>query len=109
MFICISKSQNIFEVFQTLANINKIVSFDKEIIKTYKENQQIISNEVAEIKIKIKEQEEENQLAIEEKQSEIINAKNEVVAIQKEEENKRNELLALPKRKEKYGYSIRRK
>ena len=87
----ILKSQNIFEVFQNLTNINKIVSFDKEIIKTYKENQQIISNEVAEIKIKIKEQ-EEDQLAIEEKQSEIINAKNEVVAIQKEEENKRNEL-----------------
>ena len=60
--------------------------------------QQIISNEVAEIKIKIKEQ-EEDQLAIEEKQSEIINAKNEVVAIQKEEENKRNELLALQREK----------
>ena len=94
----ILKSQNIFEVFQNLTNINKIVSFDKEIIKTYKENQQIISNEVAEIKIKIKEQ-EEDQLAIEEKQSEIINAKNEVVAIQKEEENKRNKLLALQREK----------
>ena len=47
---------------------------------------------------KIKEQ-EEDQLAIEEKKSEIINAKNEVVAIQKEEENKRNELVALQREK----------
>lgn len=90
----ILKSKNIFDMFQNLGNIKRIVNFDKSIIKTYKENQQIILNEVEEIKIKIKQQ-EEAQNVIEEKQKEIINAKDKVVSIQKEEENKKNELLVL--------------
>ena len=41
-----------------------------------------------------KKEQEESQLAIEEKQSDIMEAKNKVVAIQNEEESKRNELLS---------------
>lgn len=83
------KSKNIFEIFQNLNNINQIINFDKSLIKSYKENQEIISDEIAQIELKIKEQ-EESQLAIEEKQSDIMEAKNKVVAIQNEEESKRN-------------------
>ena len=74
------KSKNIFEIFQNLNNINQIINFDKSLIKSYKENQEIISDEIAQIELKIKEQ-EESQLAIEEKQSDIMEAKNKVVAI----------------------------
>lgn len=81
------KSKNIFEIFQNLNNINQIINFDKSLIKSYKENQEIISDEIAQIELKIKEQ-EESQLAIEEKQSDIMEAKNKVVAIQNEEESK---------------------
>lgn len=68
------KSKNIFEIFQNLNNINQIINFDKSLIKSYKENQEIISDEIAQIELKIKEQ-EESQLAIEEKQSDIMEAK----------------------------------
>ena len=93
------KSKNIFEIFQNLNNINQIINFDKSLIKSYKENQEIISDEIAQIELKIKEQ-EESQLAIEEKQSDIMEAKNKVVAIQNEEESKRNELLAMQREKQ---------
>ena len=52
------KSKNIFEIFQNLNNINQIINFDKSLIKSYKENQEIISDEIAQIELKIKEQEE---------------------------------------------------
>ena len=93
------KRKNIFEIFQNLNNINQIINFDKSLIKSYKENQEIISDEIAQIELKIKEQ-EESQLAIEEKQSDIMEAKNKVVAIQNEEESKRNELLAMQREKQ---------
>lgn len=50
------KSKNIFEIFQNLNNINQIINFDKSLIKSYKENQEIISDEIAQIELKIKEQ-----------------------------------------------------
>lgn len=93
------KSKNIFEVFQNLNNISKIINFDKGLIKRSKENQEAISNEIVEIEEKIKEQ-QESQLVVEEKKSEVIEAKNKVVAIQKEEERKKQELLALHNDKE---------
>lgn len=94
------KSKNIFEIFQNLNSMSKIISFDKSLIEKSKDNQDAISNEMVEIESKIKEQ-EENQLVVEEKKSEIIEAKNKVLEIQKEEENKKQELLALHNDKEK--------
>lgn len=93
------KSENIFEIFQNINSISKIISFDKNLIEKSKDNQDSISNEIVEIESKIKEQ-EENQLVVEEKKSEIIEAKNKVLEIQKEEENKRQELLTLYNDKE---------
>lgn len=93
------RSKNIFEIFQNLNNINQIINFDKKLIKSYKENQQIISDEIAQIELKITEQ-EEAQAVIEDKQSGIIEVKNKVVAIQKEEESKKNELLAIQREKQ---------
>ncbi|WP_196001298.1 M23 family metallopeptidase [Clostridium sp. 1001271B_151109_B4] len=93
------RSKNIFEIFQNLDNINQIINFDKKLIKSYKENQQIISDEIAQIELKITEQ-EEAQAVIEDKQSGIIEVKNKVVAIQKEEESKKNELLAIQREKQ---------
>lgn len=94
------KSKNIFEIFQNLNSMSKIISFDKGLIKKSKDNQDSISNEIVEIELKIKEQ-EENQLVVEKKKSEIVETKNRVLEIQKEEENKRQELLALHNYKEK--------
>lgn len=48
------KSKNIFEIFQNLNNINQIINFDKSLIKSYKENQEIISDEIAQIELKIR-------------------------------------------------------
>lgn len=93
------KSKNIFEIFQNINNINQIINFDKKLIKNYKDNQETISNEIAQIELKITEQ-EEAQGAIEAKQSDIIEAKNKVVAIQSEEESKKNELLAMQREKQ---------
>ena len=41
---------------ENLNNINQIINFDKSLIKSYKENQEIISDEIAQIELKIKEQ-----------------------------------------------------
>ena len=90
----IIKSKNIFEVFQNLTSISRIIDFDKDLIKKSKDNQENIAIEIEEIKLKIQEQ-EENQIAIKEKQAEIVSAKNSVVEIQDKEEEKRQELLAL--------------
>lgn len=94
------KSENIFEIFQNLNSMAKIISFDKSLIEKSKNNQDTISNEIEDIELKIKEQ-EENQLVVEKKKSEIIEAKNMVLQIQKEEEIKKQELLALHNDKEK--------
>lgn len=94
----IIKSENIFEVFQNLRNISQIITFDKGLIKKSVENQENIDTEISNINLKIQEQ-EENQIAIREKQSKIISAKDSVVAIQNKEEEKRQELLALQNEK----------
>lgn len=83
----ILKSNNIFELFQSLTSIYKIITFDKGLINKSIENQEIISIEISEINLKIKEQ-EKKQIEIEEKQNEIVSAKNNVVAIQNREEEK---------------------
>ena len=90
----IIKSKNIFEVFQNLTSISRIIDFDKDLIKKSKANQENIAIEIEEIKLKIQEQ-EENQIVIKEKQDEIVSAKDSVMAIQDKEEEKRQELLAL--------------
>ncbi|WP_279325454.1 peptidoglycan DD-metalloendopeptidase family protein [Clostridium sp. D53t1_180928_C8] len=90
----IIKSKNIFEVFQNLTSISRIIDFDKDLIKKSKVNQENMAAEIEEINLKIQEQ-EENQIAIKEKQAEIVSAKNSVVAIQDKEEEKKQELLAL--------------
>lgn len=90
----IIKSKNIFEVFQNITSISRIIDFDKDLIKKSKANQENIAIEIEEIKLKIQEQ-EENQIVIKEKQDEIVSAKDSVMAIQDKEEEKRQELLAL--------------
>lgn len=93
------KSKNIFEVFQNLNSISKVISFDKELIKKSKDNQESIASEMLGIEEKIKEQ-EESQIVIAEKKDELLLEQGKVIAIQNEEKSKKRELLELQDEKQ---------
>lgn len=87
-------SENIFDLFNNINNISKLIQLDNELIKNKKKNELKIAEEINDIEKSLSEQEELRQ-AIVNKQLELIDKQREFIAIKEKEENEMYELQIL--------------
>lgn len=90
----ILKSENIWQAYETINGIWRIITLDRELIKAVKEQEEIIAVEMVEIDNEIEKQKQSKE-SINLKQEELILAQSEVIKLKEDEENKIYELQGL--------------
>lgn len=95
----ILKSESLWKAYENINQIWKIVALDKKLINEVKEKEKTIASEIKEIDNELKKQ-KENKESIVNKQSELVQAQSEFIALKESEENKMYELQVLQSDKE---------
>ena len=95
----IIKSANISELLSNIFNVGKIMSLDRELMKTLDESEKEINKQIEKINENIAIQ-KENQKVVLEKQDELLLAQEEFIILKEEEERQMNALIALQTEKQ---------
>jgi murein DD-endopeptidase MepM/ murein hydrolase activator NlpD len=93
------KSENIWQAYENISQIWRIISLDRELIKLVKEQEEVIANEMIEIDKEI-EKKKQNKEYVVSKQAELLEAQKEFIALKEKEESKMNELQLLQDNKQ---------
>lgn len=90
----ILKSENIWQAYENVNQIWRIVSLDKELIKAVKDQEEKIANEMVEIDNELEKQKQNREYVIT-KQAQLVEAQKEFIVLKENEESKMYELQLL--------------
>lgn len=93
------KSENIWQAYENIGQIWRIISLDRELIKLVKEQEEVIANEMIEIDNEIEKKKQNKEYVIS-KQAELLDAQKEFIALKEKEESEMNELQLLQDNKQ---------